>query len=68
MHLIGELSNHFHTYSMIDLGPFTMHSSFTYKNFRLYSKNPIFAGPALLLLYPSVKIGSTHSAAPPPPY
>ena len=70
MHLIDELSDQFHTYSMIGLGPMyssiiyfsisTMYSSFIYKKLKTYSKNPILAGSILLQLCTFLKIGSTH--------
>ena len=38
MHLIGELIDQFHIYSMVGSGPSTMYFSFIYKKFKTYSK------------------------------
>ena len=59
MHLIDELSDQFHIYIPWSIQSlYTMYSSSIYKKFKTYSKNPIFAGPTLLLLCPSLKIDS----------
>ena len=38
MHLIGELTDQFHIYSMVGSGPSTMYSSIIYKKFRTKSR------------------------------